>query len=253
VKRFLVNTTIRVILRIITRVRVIGLDRVPFRGPLIIAINHINFLEVPLLYMVFRPRRVIGMAKVEAWDHPVFGIVARLWEAIPLHRGQADTAAFAQAEAELEGGGIVAVAPEGTRTRTGRLRRASAGIITLAARTGAPILPIAHYGGERLSRNLKRLRRTRVTVRVGQLMTVERHVRADEGLAGASRQPGLTKAERDENLQALMVAIARLLPPEYRGYYAEAAEAPGGQVPGGGAATTAAPVGSADSSSGAPQ
>ncbi len=216
VKLLLVNTTIRILLHLITRVRVIGIERVPHRGPLIIAINHINFLEVPLLYMVFRPRRVIGMAKVETWDHPVFGIVARLWEAIPLHRGQADTAAFAQAQAELEGGGIVAIAPEGTRSKTGRLRRASAGIITLAARTGAPILPVAHFGGENLIRNLKRLRRTRVTVRVGRPMSLERH-----GHAAGSSQP-FTKAQRDEELHALMVEIAKLLPPEYRGYYAEA-------------------------------
>ncbi|MFP4484704.1 MAG: lysophospholipid acyltransferase family protein [Spirochaetaceae bacterium] len=207
-RRAVVDTVIAVLLKLLVRVRAVGVDRVPRTGPLILAINHINFLEIPLLYTLLRPRRVLGMAKAETWHNPALRILANLWEAIPLHRGVADTRAFNRAAEELRRGGIVGVAPEGTRSRHGRLQRANAGIVTLAARTGAPILPVAHYGGEEVFRSFRHFRRARVTVRVGKPIVV-------------AQTDGLTRAQREHYLTEVMTALARLLPPEYRGYYAD--------------------------------
>jgi 1-acyl-sn-glycerol-3-phosphate acyltransferase len=171
-------------------------------------VNHINFLEVPLLYVLLRPRRVIGLAKVETWDNPVLRVLANLWEAIPIRRSGVNTRAFRRAAQELQRGAIVAIAPEGLRTYDGRLRKANAGVVTLAARTGAPVLPVAHYGGETFWRSLRRVRRTRVTIRVGHPI-----------LFRPVEPAALTRAERDRRLRTIMVAIARLLPPTYRGFY----------------------------------
>ncbi|MFW5880628.1 MAG: lysophospholipid acyltransferase family protein [Spirochaetota bacterium] len=200
-----VTLTIRLLLKLLVRVRAIGIDRIPRRGPLIIAINHINFLEVPLLFILLRPRRLIGLAKVETWDNPVLRVLANLWDAIPIRRESVDTAAFRRAEAELKRGSIVAIAPEGLRTYDGSLQRGHAGVAMLAARTGAPVLPIAHHGGEAFWRCLKRARRTKVTVRVGSPIRIP---------------PSIGRVEREHYVREIMTAIARMLPERYRGYYA---------------------------------
>ena len=212
--RALVNGTIRLLLALIVRTRTPGLYRVPPRGPLIIAVNHINFLEVPLIYQLLRPRRIIGLAKIETWDNPALRVLANLWEAIPVRRGSADTRAFRRAAAELARGAIVVMAPEGTRSGDGRLRPAHAGVVALAAHTGAPILPMAHFGGELLGESWRRLRRPVVTVRVGS------PIRVRPDLPGG--RIALTRAEREAALLEVMTAIARLLPEEYRGVYGAA-------------------------------
>ena len=121
-RRLIVDTVIRVLLKLICRVRAPGIGRVPRHGPLILSVNHINFLEIPVLYTLLRPRRVIGLAKVETWDNPALRVLANLWGAIPLRRGWADTMAFRKAEEVLMGGGIIGLTPEGTRNETGRAR-----------------------------------------------------------------------------------------------------------------------------------
>lgn len=215
-RRLIVDTAIRVLLKLICRVRAPGIGRVPHHGPLILSANHTNFLEIPVIYTLLRPRRVIGLAKAETWNNPALRILANLWGAIPLRRGSADTTAFRKAEEVLKNGGIVALAPEGTRSGSGRLQKANAGIITLAHRTGAPILPIVHFGGERVWSSLKHGRRTVFTVRTGRpIQFADAAVRS-----GVPERPEpLTRAERQDRLDKLMAAMAALLPSEYRGYY----------------------------------
>ena len=204
--RFTVTAVIRLLVKLMARIRVIGRSRVPDEGPLIIVTNHINFFEIPMLYFLLKHRRPRTLTKAETWNKPALRILANLWEAIPLGRGRVDTHAFARAAAVLGDGGLVVIAPEGTRSGHGRLQKASAGVVVLASRTGAPVLPIGHWGGERVLPALARLRRAIVWVRVGRPM----HVNAPEG---ASR------AERTGELDRIMGALAQLLPEDYRGYY----------------------------------
>lgn len=122
-KRLLATMIVRAVLRLLCRIRVQGLSRVPAEGPCLVVTNHINFLEVPLLYLLFQPRRIVGLVKVETWHNPVLGWLADAWEAIPIRRGIVDTRAFRLAMDELARGAFVGVAPEGTRSRTGALQR----------------------------------------------------------------------------------------------------------------------------------
>ena len=85
-----VNTTIKGLTRAICRVDDSQLVHVPERGPLIIVANHVNFLEVPLLFTHLQPRPVTGFAKAETWDNPAMALLFNLWGAIPLERGEAD-------------------------------------------------------------------------------------------------------------------------------------------------------------------
>ncbi len=209
----LLGVTIRGLIGPLCRLDASQLAQVPARGPLILVSNHINFLEVPLLYAHLQPRPVTAFAKVETWDNPILAPLFDLGGAIPLRRGEADTAALRQALAALEAGQILAVAPEGTRSGHGRLQRGHPGVVMLALHSGAPLLPVAHYGGEGFKRNLTRLRRTPVHIVVGQPFHLD------------SRGARVTREVRRQMTDEIMYQLAALLPPAYRGYYADLAAA----------------------------
>jgi 1-acyl-sn-glycerol-3-phosphate acyltransferase len=182
--------------------------KVPAHGPLILYLNHINFLDVPLIYCRLLPRPVTGFAKSETWDHPLLGPLFTLWGAIPLHRGEADTTALRKGLEVLEKGQILGITPEGTRSGDGVLLRAHPGIVSVAIHSGAPLLPIALWGNERFQGNLRKLRRTPVNIRVGDPLHVET----------GSQRP--RSAARQAIADELMYHLAELLPLAYRGVYA---------------------------------
>ncbi len=193
---------------LICRIDKTDFPKVPPRGPLILVTNHINSLEVPLLFVHLQPRKLTGLAKIETWDNKFMGWLFNLWEAIPVRRGEADLTAIRRCLDALAAGDILAIAPEGTRSYHGRLLRGQPGVVTIALRSGAPILPMAHWGGENFSDNLKRLQRTDFYVRVGRPFRLNPN--------GQKVTPQLRQAMTDE----IMGQIAALLPEEYRGEYA---------------------------------
>lgn len=205
---------VKLILGSICRVDAEELGRIPEKGPLILVMNHINFLEVPLIYTFLHPRGIVGIVKKETWDNPVLGFLARSWEAIPIDRTESDINAMRSALAALAARRIVILAPEGTRSRNGVLGKGHGGVIPIAARSGAAIIPVAHFGGESFWANLRKPRRTRVTFRVGPAFKV------------APPEGGFTKTSRRDASEELMRRIARLLPEKYRGPYAGGLDRP---------------------------
>jgi len=205
----ILNFIIKGILRLTCRVDDSQLARVPDHGPLILVTNHVTFLEVPMIYTHLRPRPMTGFAKAESWDNPFFGWVFDVWGAIPLRRGEADLSAMRAAIDVLKGGGILGVAPEGTRSGHGRLLRAHPGVVLLAQRTGAPLIPVVHTGSEDFKRNLTRLRRTDFKIIVGNQFRIDF---GDDKMTAEIRQ-----AIADE----IMYQMAALLPAKYRGEYAD--------------------------------
>lgn len=208
-----VTRTIKLLVRVLCRVDDAPLARVPAHGPLILLSNHVNFLDVPAIFSHLHPRVVTGFAKAETWDSPLLGPLFTLWRAIPLRRGEADMAAIRQALAALEAGYILAMAPEGTRSGDGRLRRGYAGAVLLALRAGAPLLPLVCHGGEKFWPNLRRLRRTDFHIVVGQPFYLD---------AGGAK---VTQRMRQQMLDEVMYQMAALLPPAYRGVYSNLAAA----------------------------
>jgi 1-acyl-sn-glycerol-3-phosphate acyltransferase len=204
-----VTTSIKNITRILCNIDDTQLVLVPAQGPLIIASNHINFVEVPILYTHLQPRKVVGFAKAETWENPVLGFLFNLWGAIPVQRGEADHGAMKSALIALRKGKILAIAPEGTRSGDGKLNKGHPGIVMLAYYSHAPILPLAFFGGERIRDNLSRLRRTDFTIRVGRPFNLK--------FAGKK----INREVRDDSLMEIMYQIATLLPESYRGYYSD--------------------------------
>lgn len=208
ISRWFMNSVIRLGTIILCRIDKPDLQKVPLQGPLILVTNHIGSLEIPLLFVHLQPRKMIGLAKIETWDNKFMGWLFDLWDAIPVCRGEADLDAIRACLGVLKEGDILAIAPEGTRSYHGRLLRGQPGIALIALRAGAPILPMAHWGGEDFSANLKKLKRTDFHVRVGKPFTLDAK---DEKVNGEVRQ-----AMADE----IMAQIALLLPEKYRGEYA---------------------------------
>lgn len=203
------NALLRFLLRIACRLDMKELDRLPRKGPAVFIMNHINFLEAPLFGSFLYPRPLAAMSKKENSSHPVISYFARLWNAIPVDRGAAAGEAFRACDRWLARGGILGLAPEGTRSGDGVLRPGKAGVALIAHRAGVPVWPIAHWGGESFWSNLKRLRRTRVNVRVGRPFFIE-----PEG--------GMTRSNRQEVADEIMARIAELMPARYRGAYSAA-------------------------------
>lgn len=203
------NTSIKGLTRILCEVDDYQLANVPAIGPLIIASNHINFMEVPLLFTHLQPRQVTGFAKAETWDNPLMATLFDFWGAIPLQRGEADTTAFRMGLEALRAGKILAITPEGTRSSDGHLAQGQPGIVTLALLSGVPILPLAYYGSEKFHQNINRLRRTDFHIRVGKRFRLS--------MPGTRTSHDLRRIMVDE----IMFQIAVLLPEEYRGHYSD--------------------------------
>jgi 1-acyl-sn-glycerol-3-phosphate acyltransferase len=205
--RWLVKGVVKQGTSLLCQIDAADLARVPPGGPLILYTNHTGSLEVPLLFAHLQPRPVTGFAKAETWNDPFMAWLFDLWGAIPIQRGEADMHALRAGLQALRQGYILGIAPEGTRNRDGHLRRARAGVVTLALHSRAPLLPVAHWGGEGFGRNLRRARRTEFHVRVGRPF----RLRTDPG--------SLSRAVRQQIVDELMYQLAALLPETYRGEY----------------------------------
>ena len=212
--RGLLNHLVKFITRIILRVDDSEVAKIPEHGPLLVVVNHVNSLDAPVMISHLHPRPTTSLVKKETWDSPFLGFLFNIWDGIPLDRDNADFAAFGLAQKALLDEKILAVAPEGTRTRDGLLIQAKPGIAMLAIKAGVPILPVAYFGHEDFMDNLKHLRRTPMKIRVGEPFHIQ--------LKGHARSKTLMQEVADE----MMIEIAKLMPEEYRGYYQEKVSSP---------------------------
>lgn len=205
----IVNAVIKRITRILCRIDDAQLKKVPKRGPLIVAANHVNFMEVPVLVTHLQPRPLNVISKVETWDNPFKRYLFDMWDGIPLRMGEADLNAYQAVLSALSNGRIVGITPEGTRSHHGRLQVGHPGVVLLALRSGAPILPVVYYGSEHFWQNVRRLRRTDFHIIVGNPFHLD-----DRGEA-------LSRTVREQIITEIMYQMAALLPPQNRGVYAD--------------------------------
>jgi 1-acyl-sn-glycerol-3-phosphate acyltransferase len=139
--------------RLVFRVRVGGIHHVPLTGPVILAFNHVSVLDGPCLAIetAWRRRRETRfLVADEIFDHPLFGVILRHFDQIPIRRGGGDEDALDEAIATIRRGALAAIAPEGTvNANPDALQRVRSGIARIALPTGAPVVPVGIWGTQR--------------------------------------------------------------------------------------------------------
>jgi 1-acyl-sn-glycerol-3-phosphate acyltransferase len=198
----------RGITSLICRIDDTELERVPRQGSLIIYTNHVNILEIPIIYTHLQPRKVHGMLLAERWKIPLLNWALDVTGTIPIHRGEADRLAIRQGLEVLKKGEMIIIAPEGTRSHDGRLQAGHPGVVLLALHSHANLIPVAYYGAEKYEENLRKLKRTDFHLRVGKPFRLDPH-----------GEP-VTRPVREKMMDEMMYQLALVLPPEYRGHYA---------------------------------
>jgi 1-acyl-sn-glycerol-3-phosphate acyltransferase len=186
----------------------VGGEPVPMKGPLIVVANHLSYLD-PLVLAYAIPRFLYYMAKAELWAFPLFGALISLLGAFPVRRGMADLQAMGKAVTVLKHGKVLALFPEGTRSKTHTLHRGKPGAVLLHLKTGVPILPVGIVG-------------THLQFIHGFIPARLRVVKAKVGRPFRLRAPSLNpeRQELDALTDTMMLKIAELIPEEYRGVYA---------------------------------
>src|SRR3954469_18375905 len=144
----------------------IGREHIPADGPVIFAANHRSFLD-PFVIACMSRRPLYYVAKKELFAKPLTAWFLNSLGAFPIDRGAADEDAMGTAREILERGDAVVIFPEGTRTRPGGLGKAKRGVGRLALETGAPVVPVAVLGTERIRRGW-RIRPHKVALRCGR-------------------------------------------------------------------------------------
>jgi 1-acyl-sn-glycerol-3-phosphate acyltransferase len=202
---------IRLVFRLITRVKVMGAEHIPASGGMVAVTNHVGRLDAGLPYCLIDREDIIMLVAEKYRQVAVWRWLAGALDGVWVDRFNADLAAVRACLRRLKAGGVLVIAPEGTRSPTGSLLPARSGAGFLAARSGMPILPTAVTGTEDavVKARLKRLRRLEVQVRFGAAFLLP----ARPDLDPRAR----LQAHDDE----IMCRIAALLPPERRGAYAE--------------------------------
>jgi 1-acyl-sn-glycerol-3-phosphate acyltransferase len=196
---------VRLVLLVVSSQDIQGRENVPRKGPLILASNHLNNADPPVLTDAM-PRRIAWLTKAEWFSTPVIGWMMSLAGMIPVRRFDADLKALRRAQDLLKEGGCLGMFPEGTRSHGEGLKAGEQGSALIALRTGALVQPVAIWGTEHVKLPRDFLRRTRVHVRFGEPFQL---------LAGKR----IGREEVEAGTRRIMTAIAGMLPEELRGEY----------------------------------
>lgn len=208
----LIQLFFRMLFKVLAKIKVTGLEHFPREGAFILAINHLALID-PVVLLAVVPSRKITVLVAKKWESNVFiRWLVQTMNGIFIHRGEVDRHALQAALKVLKAGGIIGLAPEGTRSKTGGLQRAKPGVAYLATKANVPVLPIGISGQKGLLKSLLHLRRLRVHINIGELIYLP-------PVSGKDKMAQL-QAYADE----IMIAIARLIEPELRGVYAVAVE-----------------------------
>jgi 1-acyl-sn-glycerol-3-phosphate acyltransferase len=208
---YIIRFFIRFLIPIITRLEVDGLENIPSTGGCITAGNHLGRLDLFLVYYLLNRRDIILVVAEKYRRFAFIRWLVKSLDAVFIDRYSADLATMRVVLERLRKGGALIIAPEGTRSKTEKLLPGHPGASFLAAKSGVPVIPVGGVGMEdRLVRaNLLHFRRSKVILRVGEPFILPPVPREDR------------EAALERYTDEIMCRIAVLLPPEYRGVYAD--------------------------------
>jgi 1-acyl-sn-glycerol-3-phosphate acyltransferase len=207
----IVRFAVRLILHLIARVETVGFENIPDMQSYVIAANHIGRLDAALPYYILDRPDIIIIVAEKYQKYAFTRWLTRLINGIFIDRYHADVGALRQTLRRLQQGGILAMTPEGTRSKSGNLIEAKPGGIYLAWKAGVHILPAALTGTEdaMVRDRLKHFKRLDIKAVAGKPFTL----------------PPVEGKDRDATMQQytdeVMCRIAALLPEERRGFYTE--------------------------------
>ena len=207
---------LRAVMRTITRLfliglfKVVGVENFPRSGPVIVCPNHSATLDPPMV-PAFVPRGdTWSMAKSEYFQKGLTAFIFRQYHAFPVVRHTADRGAIKRSFDLLKEGHVLIMYPEGTRVESGVLARPEPGAGFIAQKAACPVVAVGLTGTrECLPKGAKWPRRTRVTITFGKPFLV------------ATKRPDGTRVSHEEASDAIMTAIAELLPAEQRGAFSD--------------------------------
>lgn len=204
------RSIVRFVMKLIATIELHGIEKLP-EGNVIIAVNHLGRLDTAVLLCVVDREDIILPVAEKYKDHPLYGAFGRAVNAVWLNRFEADYSALRQILERMKRGGLMVIAPEGTRSKTEALQEGKMGVAFLASKSGYAVMPVALTGTEDrgVVENLKHFRRIKITVTVADPFYIS--LPPGKGREAAMRQA------TDE----IMCQIAALLPERYRGVYAD--------------------------------
>ena len=191
----------------LTKMNIVNEDQVPKEGPCIITLNHLSRLDFPAMIMLKRYNDIYAVAADSYKNFPVFGKMINDAEMIWIDRTKADFQAMKRMMNVLKEGKIIALAPEGTRSKTQALLEGKEGVVLLASKTHTPLISMSITGTEKWESSFKHFHKPEITLRFGPVYEL----------------PPIDPDNREESLRAatdeVMCRIAAMLPENYRGYY----------------------------------
>ncbi len=209
--RVIIRPIFRGLFHILGRIEITGLENVPREGAYLIAINHISIYEAPFVVAFWPVAPEVAGASI-IWNRPGQSLLARMYGGIPVHRGQYDRRMIDSTVNALQSGYPLLIAPEGGRSHTPGMRKANPGVAFLMDKARVPVIPVGVIGTtEDYFEKAIRGRRPIIRMRIGEPIVLP----PLEG-KGTSR-----RELRQRNADLVMFRIAALLPPEYRGVYAD--------------------------------
>lgn len=204
-------STVQFLVRKLTKLEILNKNNIPAEGGVLLTTNHLSRLDTPLLLAITERKDLVAIVAKNYQEKAFFKwILEKVGTMVWMDRETTDFSAMREALNLLRQGAIVGIAPEGTRSRESQgLLEGKQGAALMAARVSVPIVPVGIIGSEKINQQWMRLRRPTVTINVGEPYRLPAFDIGD-------RQAWLTK-HTDE----IMCRIAALLPPEYRGFYAD--------------------------------
>ncbi|HPL82086.1 MAG TPA: lysophospholipid acyltransferase family protein [Anaerolineaceae bacterium] len=175
----------------------------------ILVTNHISRLDVVFLMLSTKREDVIALTASNYRRAPFFGTILKKIGVIWLDRGESDFKAMRETADYIKKGWIVGLAPEGRRSRSGKLIEAKPGAVLIAMKTGAPIIPVGLVGTADMGKAIKEWRKMDVTINFGEAFYLPEREENEHNRDYVQRA-----------LEEVMCRIAVLIPEEQRGFYA---------------------------------
>lgn len=206
--RKLLYWTIKIFFKVFTRVDARGVENIPEKGGVIIAVNHTGRMEIFLTFIMTNRKDVTGLAAEKYEDIWITRYLIEAIDGIFLDRYNPDYGALKKALVYLKKGWVLGIAPEGTRSPTLSLTEGKQGVAFLAAKSGVPVIPVGIIIPKDTFWQVLKLRRPQIIITFGKAFSL----------------PPLIRKERESQLQSgteeIMCHIAALLPTDMHGFYA---------------------------------